>query len=78
MATENSSLPKSALGPTQPLIQWEGGILNGEKMAWCKVKHSIPSSAEVKNKWNYTSSPPRCLHGSDRDNLTFTEDVTPH
>jgi hypothetical protein len=27
---------------------------------------------EVKNEWRYTSTPPICLHGVDRDNFTFT------
>ena len=33
------------------------------------VHHSLPSSAEVKNEW--TSVPPTCLHGVDRDRFTF-------
>jgi hypothetical protein len=28
-------------------------------------------SIEVKNKWSYTSTPPMCLNGMDRDNFTF-------
>jgi hypothetical protein len=33
--------------------------------------HSAPSSAEVMNKWIYTSTFPVCLHHVDRDNITF-------
>ena len=29
--------------------------------------NSPPSSAEVKNEWRSTSTPPMCLHGMDRD-----------
>jgi len=37
-----------------------------------EVFHSSPSSYEIKNEWNYTSSPPLCLHGVDRENFTVT------
>jgi hypothetical protein len=33
------------------------------------VDRSITFSAEVKNEWSYTSTPPTYLHGADRDNL---------
>jgi hypothetical protein len=33
--------------------------------------HSRPSSAKVENEWSYTSTPPICLHGGDRDDFTF-------
>jgi hypothetical protein len=33
----------------------------------CDADHSPPSSAKVKNKWSYTSSPSICLHGMARD-----------
>ena len=36
---------------------------------WSDADHSAPSSADVKNEWSYTSSPPICLHGVDRDNF---------
>jgi hypothetical protein len=35
-----------------------------------KADHSFPSSVKDKNKGNYTSSHPACLHGMD--NITFT------
>jgi len=28
-------------------------------------------SIEVMNEWSYTSTPPMCLNGMDRDNFTF-------
>ena len=36
-----------------------------------EVNHSPPFSAEVKNEWSCDSTPALCLHGVDRDNLTF-------
>jgi hypothetical protein len=42
-------------------------------MALIKMKndyHSLPSSAKVKNEWNYTSTPAVCLHCVDRDNFS--------
>ena len=33
---------------------------------------SLPSSAEVKNEWSCTPSPPVCLHGMNREYFTFT------
>jgi len=28
-----------------------------------EADHTAPSSAEFKNAWNYTYTPPMCLHG---------------
>jgi len=33
--------------------------------------HLSPPSAEAKNEWNYSSTPPLRLHGVDRENFTF-------
>jgi hypothetical protein len=53
-----------ALGPTQPPIQWVPGALSlGVKRPGREADHSPPSSAEVKNAWSYTSTPPIRLHG---------------
>jgi hypothetical protein len=55
---------RTALGPTQPPIQWVPGSLFLElKRSVREADHSPPSSAEVKNAWIYTSTPPTCLHG---------------
>jgi hypothetical protein len=35
----------------------------GVKQSGHEADHSPPYSAEVKNAWNYTSTPPICLHG---------------
>jgi hypothetical protein len=50
---------RTALGPTQPPIQWVLDALSlGVKRPWREAGHSPPSSAEVKNAWSYTSIPP--------------------
>ena len=36
-----------------------------------EFNHSSSSSAKVKNKWSYTSTPSICLHGVDRKTLHF-------
>jgi hypothetical protein len=36
-----------------------------------EVHHSPPSTAEVKNEWSYTSTPPVYLHGLDTASITF-------
>jgi hypothetical protein len=41
---------RPALGPTQPLIQWElGALFPGLKRSRCEADHSPTSSVEVKN-----------------------------
>jgi hypothetical protein len=53
---------RPALGPTQPPIQWVPGSFPGVKRPRREADHSSPSSAEVKNAWTYTSTPPIRLH----------------
>jgi hypothetical protein len=54
---------RTALGPTQPPIQWVPGALSLEvKRQGLEADHSPPCSAEVKNEWGYTSTPPVRLH----------------
>jgi hypothetical protein len=52
-------------------------LLNGYRRSFPGVKrprrnvhHSPPTSAEVKNAWSCTSTPPVYLHGVDRENFT--------
>jgi hypothetical protein len=55
---------RTALGSTQPLIQWVPGALSlGVKRPGREVDHSPPCSADVKSAWSYTSTPPLRLHG---------------
>jgi hypothetical protein len=54
---------RPALMPTQPPMQWVPGALSlGVKRLWREADHSRPSSAEVKNAWNCTSTPPISLY----------------
>jgi hypothetical protein len=49
---------RPALGPTQPPIQWVPGALSlGVKRPGREADHSLPSSAEIKDAWSYTSTP---------------------
>jgi hypothetical protein len=49
---------RTALGPTQPPIQWVPAVLSlGVQRLGREAEHSPPSSAEVKNVWSYTSTP---------------------
>jgi hypothetical protein len=43
-----------------------------KKQPVCETDHSPPSIAKVKNELSYTSTPPVCLHGRNREDLTFT------
>jgi len=44
-------------------------VLGGVNGLWYGVDGLAPSSAKVKNKWMYTSTPPICHNGVDRDNF---------
>jgi hypothetical protein len=49
---------RTALGPTQPPIQWVPGAVSlGVKLLGRQADHSPPSSAAVKNEWSYTPLP---------------------
>jgi hypothetical protein len=56
---------RPAVGPTQPPIQWVPGALSVEvQRAGHEADHSPPPfSAEVKNAWSYTFTPPIRFHG---------------
>jgi hypothetical protein len=57
-----TAVPGPAVGPTQPPIQWVTGTLSlGIKRPGREADHLAPSSAEVKNAWSYTSTPPYVL-----------------
>jgi len=49
---------RPVLGPTQPPAQRVPGPFFGVKLPGCNVDHPPPSSADVKNEWNYTPTPP--------------------
>ena len=46
------------------------GDISLGKAAGVKVK--LSRSAKIKNSWSYTSNPPTCNHGVERDNFTCT------
>jgi hypothetical protein len=68
-----SSKPsRSVLGLTQLLIPWVPGVLSqGINRSGLEVDDSSLSSAEVKNKWGYNSTPRYMLHGLGRDFTYF-------
>jgi len=48
----------------QPPIQWVPGSLSlGVEQLGHEADYSPPCSAEVKNSWSYTFTPPVHLHG---------------
>jgi hypothetical protein len=54
-----STSSRLVLGPTKPLVLWVPVALSpGVKRPGRDADHSPPTSAEVKNTWNYTSTPP--------------------
>jgi hypothetical protein len=59
-----TTVSRTALGPTQPPIQWETGALSlGVKRPGREAYHSLPSNADVKERVDiYLHSPIR-LHG---------------
>jgi len=59
-----ATLSRPALGPTWCPIQQVLGACS-PRVEWlgCEADHSPPSSAEIKNEWNYTFTPPVCLKG---------------
>jgi hypothetical protein len=67
---------RTALGTTQPPIQWVPGALSlGVKRPGREVDNSLPSNAKIKNAWSYTSTPQYvfmawCLV-KQRDSFTF-------
>jgi hypothetical protein len=54
----------SALGPTEPPIQWVPGALSLEvKRPGCEADYSPHLVPRSKNMWSYTSTPPIRPHG---------------
>jgi hypothetical protein len=52
-----TTVSRTALGLTQPPIQWIPGALSlGVKRPGLEADHSPPSSAKVKEEWSYTST----------------------
>jgi hypothetical protein len=59
-----TTVSRTALGATQPPIQWVPRALSlGVKRPGREADHSPLSSTEIKNSWSYTSTSPARLHG---------------
>jgi hypothetical protein len=59
-----ATVSRPALEPIQSPIRVVPRVLSaGVKQPGSGAEHSSPFSAEVKNAWNYTSTPPIGLHG---------------
>jgi hypothetical protein len=61
---------RPALVFTQPSIQWVPGFFPAVKWPVCELNHSPPSSAGLRWMELYLY-PPICLHGMDREDVTF-------
>ena len=59
----------SALGPTQPPVQWEPGL---SQRSECAVDHPSPSSVEVKGRGAIPLLPLWAFVACSRANFTFT------
>jgi len=72
-----TAVSRPALGCTQPPLHWvSGAVSSGVKGPGLEADHSLPSSADVKNSWSYTFTPPYVFIAwylvKQRDNFTFT------
>jgi hypothetical protein len=63
--------PDRLWGPHSLLLHGYRDYFQGVMRPGRGADHSTPSSAKIKNEWRYTSTPPICLHGVDRNNFTF-------
>ena len=63
--------PHRFWGPPNLLFNGYRDSFRGLKRLGREVDHSPSSSAEVKNGWCYTSTPPLCLYVVDRNHFAF-------
>ena len=66
--------PVGAKGPQS--LRWVPGSFPELKWSGRDVDYSLPSGAEVKNGWSYTSIPVY-IHSADRDNPAFFNVLKP-
>ena len=57
--------------PTEPPIRWVLEFIPRGTAAGHEGDHVPRSSAEVTNEWSCACTLPACLHGMDRNGLTF-------
>jgi hypothetical protein len=70
---------RPAVEPIQRRIQWVPGALSpGIKQQGHEADHSPPSSAEVKNEWSYTPTPPYVFMVGTSVPFTFTNESVRH
>ena len=62
--------PDQLWGPPRLIFNWYRRSFPGVRRQGRDVDYSLPSSAEVKNKWSYKSTSPVCLHRVHKDNVT--------
>jgi hypothetical protein len=67
-----SETSSPAVGLTKLTVQRVTGSLQRVKWLGREFYHVSPCSAEVKNEWSYTSTPPVGLHVTQGDDVTFT------
>jgi hypothetical protein len=64
--------PDQLWGPPSFLFNGYTGSFPRVQQLEHDVDYSPASSTKVKNKWSYTSTPPICLHGINRDIFSFS------
>ena len=70
------TLPYQLWGPPSLLLNEYRNSYTGIKRPGRDVDPSPTSTAEVKNEWSYTTTPPICLSDVGSDNFTFTYQFT--
>ena len=63
--------PDPLWGPLSLIFSGYVGSYPWAKLPGCAVGHSSASGAEFRNVWSCTSTPFLCLHGVDKDIVTF-------
>lgn len=68
------------LGPIQPLVRWVlGDLTSRAKRQNCERDYLPPSSAEVKNSWSQTFTPPYffCMHSGNFASSLYSRVFSP-
>jgi hypothetical protein len=63
--------PRSLCGSPSSLLTGYRLSFPVTKQPGHEVNCSLQSHAEIRNEWSYSSSPPICLHGEDREKRTL-------
>ena len=65
------NLSEGPWGPPSLLFNEYRASFPGLRRPGSKVNHLHTCTAQVRNEWSYTSTPPTCLHGVDREKFIF-------